>query len=51
MVEELGDWEYQQKKERRKNNKRTLGERSLLNLGAGIRAADTAERKPQNHSK
>lgn len=40
-----------QKRRERKNYKRTLGERSLLNLGAGIRAAETTERKPQNHSK
>lgn len=41
----------QERKKKRKNYKRVSDERSLLNLGAGIKAAGTAEGKPQNHSK
>jgi len=43
-------------RERERERERELqedgfGKSSLLNLGAGIRAAETAEGKPQNHSK
>lgn len=44
-------WEGTSGKKEGRNYNRPLAERSLFNLGARIRAAETAERKPQNHSK